>query len=47
MAGENCRSGCKTKNHDSWGECARAANLTIAAGESAPAFYGGRTYNSS
>ena len=46
MAGENCRSGCKTKNHASWGECARAANLSISAGESAPAFYGGRTYTS-
>lgn len=22
-----CRSGCKTQDHASWGECARAANL--------------------
>ena len=24
-----CRSGCKTQDHDSWGECATAANLSI------------------
>lgn len=24
-----CRSGCKTKDHNSWGECARAAHLRI------------------
>ena len=22
-----CRSGCPTQDHDSWGECARAANF--------------------
>lgn len=22
-----CRSGCPTKDHESWGECARAANF--------------------
>lgn len=22
-----CRTGCKTKDHASWGECARAANF--------------------
>lgn len=26
-----CRTGCKTKDHASWAECARAANPTIAA----------------
>jgi len=25
-----CRSGCKTKDHESWGACARAANMKIA-----------------
>ncbi|MFC5799116.1 hypothetical protein [Streptomyces formicae] len=25
-----CRSGCKTQNHATWGECARAANMRIA-----------------
>lgn len=24
-----CRSGCKTKNHKSWGECARAARVAV------------------
>lgn len=24
-----CRSGCKTQDHDSWGECARAAAIQI------------------
>jgi hypothetical protein len=24
-----CRSGCRTKDHASWGECARAARLSI------------------
>ncbi len=24
-----CRSGCKTQDHANWGECARAANLSI------------------
>ena len=24
-----CRSGCPTQDHDSWGECARAANLQV------------------
>jgi len=26
----SCRSGCPTKDHASWGECLRAANLKIA-----------------
>lgn len=26
-----CRTGCKTKNHASWGECARAADLKVSA----------------
>lgn len=25
----NCRSGCKTQDHESWGECARSANIGI------------------
>lgn len=25
-----CRSGCKTQDHATWGECARAANLRVA-----------------
>ena len=24
-----CRSGCRTQNHSTWGECARAARLQI------------------
>ena len=24
-----CREGCRTQDHSSWGECARAANLRI------------------
>lgn len=32
-----CRSGCRTQDHDSYAECLRAARLGIAAGESAPA----------
>lgn len=27
MAGENCRSACETRDHDSFGECARAASI--------------------
>lgn len=27
--GSNCRSGCATKRHASFGECARAANIQI------------------
>lgn len=25
--GDHCRSGCRTKDHATWGECARAANI--------------------
>lgn len=25
----SCRSGCRTQNHASWGECARASGLQI------------------
>jgi hypothetical protein len=28
-----CRTGCRTQNHASWGECARAANLSTMVGE--------------
>lgn len=27
--GDNCRTGCRTRDHLSWGECARAASLKI------------------
>ena len=27
----SCRSGCLTKDHESWGACARAANLKVSA----------------
>jgi len=34
-----CRSGCPTPGaHSSWGDCARAANVGIGAGETSPAF---------
>jgi hypothetical protein len=35
----NCRTGCKTQNHSSWAECARAANVTIAATLTSPASF--------
>lgn len=25
-----CRTGCKTQDHATWGECARAANMRVA-----------------
>ena len=25
----NCRTGCKTKDHSNWGECARAADIGL------------------
>lgn len=28
-----CRSGCRTQDHGSWGECARAANLQVGPAE--------------
>lgn len=31
----NCRSGCPTQNHRSWGECARAARLMVGWAQSA------------
>lgn len=27
--GDNCRSGCSTRDHDSWGACARGARLRV------------------
>jgi len=33
----DCRSGCKTKDHDSYAECLLAANVTIAATVTSPA----------
>lgn len=32
----NCRSGCKTKDHRSWAECAREANVTVSATLTSP-----------
>lgn len=32
-----CRSGCKTQDHESWGECARASNIGVS-NEPAAAF---------
>lgn len=29
-----CRSGCRTRDHGSWGECLRAANLTLTPADS-------------
>lgn len=29
----SCRTGCKTKNHSSWGECVRVSGLQLNAGE--------------
>jgi hypothetical protein len=29
VLGENCRSGCKTRDHASWGDCARASRITV------------------
>lgn len=28
--GKNCTSGCKTRDHSSWGECMRAKNAVVA-----------------
>lgn len=27
--GDNCRAGCRTRDHRSWGECARTAALSV------------------
>lgn len=27
--GDNCRAGCRTKDHATWGECAKSANLRV------------------
>jgi hypothetical protein len=32
----NCRTGCKTQNHSSWAECARASNVTVSATINSP-----------
>ena len=31
LSQNNCRTGCRTKDHASWAECAKAANPTISA----------------
>ena len=33
--GKDCRSGCKTKDHNSWIECAQDANIRVAYANSA------------
>ena len=33
-AGANCRSGCRTRDHLTWGECARAAHIRLSGLES-------------
>ena len=35
----NCRSGCKTQDHDSYAQCLKDSHIGIAAGESAPGQY--------
>lgn len=32
-----CRSGCPTKDHDSWGECLRASNIQMNPGDASGA----------
>lgn len=32
--GANCRAGCRERNHDSWGQCLKAAKLTVTPAES-------------
>ena len=34
----SCRSGCRTKDHASWGDCLRASNLQLNAGDAAGAY---------
>lgn len=29
VLGDNCRSGCRSKSHANWGECVRAAGITV------------------
>lgn len=39
MAGENCSSGCHTKDHLSWGECVRAKDTrSMCLGGTTPSF---------
>lgn len=33
----SCRSGCPTQDHESWGACARAANLQTLVGDTVQA----------
>lgn len=40
-----CRSGCRTQDHANWGECARASNISIGAGESAPGQYTAKSWD--
>lgn len=40
-----CRTGCKTKDHESWGACIRAAGLQIAPGETAPGQYTSKSWD--
>lgn len=43
--GLNCRSGCKTKNHRTWGECAANSGIGVGAGETSKAFMAGKVDN--
>lgn len=27
--GDNCSSGCRTRDHENWGQCQRAKNLAV------------------
>lgn len=29
MLGDSCRSGCRSRSHESWGACVRAAGITV------------------
>lgn len=35
MSGENCSASCKTKDHETWGDCVRSKSLKIAYAQSA------------
>lgn len=33
MSSPNCRTGCPTQDHESWGACARASNFSTLVGD--------------
>lgn len=41
-----CRTGCRTKDHANWGDCARAARMQLAPGETAPGQYTTKSWDS-